>query len=124
VLEKKYIVRESDVPVQHELMNNAIIDTFVDVNLVRHMFDDDAWACVMQVVAIKIELDKKELLSYYCTSCKIELRPGQLQVQCEACIQWFHVSCVPKFKTTSTRSWFCEKCKHEYDCKLTSVNVS
>lgn len=71
--QKKRIIQETCVPTQPELMHNAIIDEAVDVNLVRHMFDNDAWACVMQVISVKTTQETAKQLAHFCGACKAEM---------------------------------------------------
>ncbi|ELU07892.1 hypothetical protein CAPTEDRAFT_210741 [Capitella teleta] len=87
---KRYIIKESDVPQQPELVNNAIIDPLVKpcLPLIRRMFDCDAWACVEQVVAVKQRLLLQDKLPHFCGTCKCET--CSTHVQCESCMQWFH----------------------------------
>ena len=97
-------LQEEDVELRPELVLNAIIDEKVDLNLVRYLFSTDAWAAVLQVVQMK-KLIKD--LPYFCGCCKSQLISDS--VQCESCLDWSHVRCVPKF--SSKRTWFCNKCK-------------
>lgn len=111
---KRYVVTERDVPQQPELINNAIIDVNVKpfLLLIRHMFDNEAWACVSQVIDVKERLrDKDELLFFSAAPASKNCAPGMCSVKAACSGFMFGVFRSLKRARRFGSVYFVKKCK-------------
>ena len=108
VLKSGILIGEDDVECQPDKIPSAIIDENVDIYQVRKYFSQDAWCLLEHVVS-----QKAKNMTWMCTVCYHDLHsPGaEPSVICDACLRWYHFSCVGLLKQPKAKQWFCRPCR-------------
>lgn len=100
---KGKILDEESVEARPEDVHNGVRDAIVDINLVHHFFNDDAWKAVLTVASIKKDEEWK------CTECKTKIDDHE-SVSCDWCLLWCHLPCVGVKQKPKAKLWKCGSC--------------
>ena len=77
-----------------------------EVGEIKEFFNEDAWLGLKNVLEIK---EKNSLWS--CKECRKTIENDQNTVACEACLEWFHFTCLGIKRKPRVKTWFCTICK-------------
>lgn len=100
------IIDETLIETRPEFVSNNIIDDTVKVGEIKEFFNEDAWLGLKNVLEIK---EKNSLWS--CKECRKTIENDQNTVACEACLEWFHFTCLGIKRKPRVKTWFCTICK-------------
>lgn len=101
------IIDEGMVETRPEKVNPALASENANFLRLRRYFSNDTWLLVEDVIK---QLQKSSC--WLCQCCNEELKDGR-SIGCDACLCWFHFSCVSIKKAPKSKFWFCRTC-----CKL------
>jgi hypothetical protein len=85
-------------------ISTCVLDKAVDVNLVKHFIDVNAFSELTKRIA------DKSNTNYTCSTCEGDLSDVR-SVGCDACLHWQHYSCAGIKTEPKLKYWFCKNCK-------------
>lgn len=97
------VLDEDCVEQRPECIPSGIRDENIDINLVRHIFTDDAWEAVQMAILVKKQQDWK------CNECDSDLDSHD-SIFCDWCLCWSHVPCVGLKQIPKAKLWKCQRC--------------
>ena len=98
------ILEENSVEQNVNKVSNLCLEDDVDMELIHNYFSEEAWFAVNHVLE-----QKKDVPNWLCNLCELDLGLHSA-VCCDACLQWFHLTCLGMDRAPETENWFCQDC--------------
>lgn len=96
-------IKPQEITTDVSAINSAVLDKDVDRNLVRHLFEAEAWNILEQVLQTK-----ETSHTWKCGHCTTDL-DDSLAIICEACLLWYHLKCCG-LRRVPKKTWICRIC--------------
>jgi hypothetical protein len=104
--QKSDLYTEEDVTTEFTNLSNIFLDSDFKMEMLRSLFDDDAWVAVQDLIKLKVA-------NSTCADCKLVCITKCLR--CEKCKRAFHLACQSVSKYISSgkgkKPWTCSYCK-------------
>lgn len=104
ILQGNYLILKSDLHMDPERINNAILDDTVDVSILESYVDEKALSEITSIIQRK----RNAISIWNCGTCQKPLCDEC--IRCDGCLQWYHFYCVGLLKTPQRSQWFCIDC--------------
>lgn len=105
-LKQGRLINEEEVEVDPNNISSSCLEKFINLNVIQQFFTSDGWLSVENVLKIK-----SSRLTWKCGSCTHDCSSGDT-ILCEACLSWFHYTCVGLLQTPRKKYWFCHSCSN------------
>ena len=99
------VFQESDVETIPENVPSCVLDSNVDVNLVRKFFSEEGW------MVLQTTPEARKALPWLCRQCSDDLAAEE-SVGCESCLHWFHYKYANLKAAPRCKYWYCVACKN------------
>ena len=92
----------SDVKDVHLISNACRTEECPPLNRIRNYFCNAGWEKLLEIAKILTHLD------WLCRICNHTLDGDQ--IECDGCLEWFHVACVDLKQIPKAKRWYCRCC--------------
>lgn len=104
-LVEEKLITEEDLEPALEKIPTMLTDDTINIYRVKKYFTHSGWKRMIALVS-RVKREK----SWHCKSCCRDLNDKQLQIGCDVCLEWYHLSCTGKSRPPKTKTWICRHC--------------
>ena len=103
------LMEEEDVEVRPERLPAMVTDVSVDICRIKKYFTGEAWLLVEQVLTLK-SADPQWMCPICDRDADNSFDDGDTSLACDACLRWYHLTCLGKKSRPKARTWICASC--------------